>query len=244
MGHLGRLMQALRRTPVLVTLALGGLFVGLYVYASAVPLHSRAPSVLDPTRFKAAQQENLRSGLTDPESAKFRDDFVSAIRSPLVVCGEVNHKQGTGEYIGYQRFIAGPTFKALESAVDADAMWELWPCAPRIFRIHGIIKQWRESYWPDVGCILLAYTLSLAILVPQFGPQPLPTWHVHGDEHSRNLTAAGYWAFFIALPFLNYIWLWLAEDFAVDLLSLPRCSRATRAASYASGSYGRDWLYQ
>jgi hypothetical protein len=30
---------------------------------------------------------------------------------------------------------------------------------------------------------------------------------VQGNEHSRNLTAAGYWAFFIAIPLIDYIWL-------------------------------------
>ena len=79
---MGRLLQELRRPPVFVTLAFGAVFAGLFVFASLVPLRSDAPRVLDPARFKATLEESLRAGFLDPESARFRDDFVSALRSP------------------------------------------------------------------------------------------------------------------------------------------------------------------
>jgi hypothetical protein len=78
----------------------------------------------------------------------------------------------------------------------------------RVLREHERIRRWRVSRVPDLVCMTIAYLLAFAILVPQFGDAPLPTWHVTGDdESSRRLTAAGMWAFLIALPLLNYVWL-------------------------------------
>jgi hypothetical protein len=76
-----------------------------------------------------------------------------------------------------------------------------------------------------VVCVLIAYALALAILVPEFGPDPLPTWHAEGDENSRILTAAGIWEFFIALPVLNYIWLRFAWKILLWLFYLYRITR-------------------
>lgn len=122
------------------------------------------------------------------------------------------------DFAAYAIFLFGlPLFLVAEAIIDGstkEASQQFIRCgiisaddAPRIWRVHATLKRWRESYWSDVVCILLAYTFSLAILVPQFGAHPLPTWHVYGGEHARNLTAPGYWAFFVALPFINYIWL-------------------------------------
>lgn len=119
-------LAILRRPPVLVTLVLGSMFLVLFFYAWSAPLTPDTPMVLDPLRFKAAEEEHVRLELPDPESARFREEFVSEIRPILVVCGEVNQKNHTAGYTGYQRFISGPEFIALESAVGAEIMTQMW----------------------------------------------------------------------------------------------------------------------
>jgi hypothetical protein len=79
---------------------------------------------------------------------------------------------------------------------------------PRVYRIHGVLKRWRESIVPDAVCLFIAYLLAAAILEPQFfGPKQVTTWHVARYSWGHFLTLPGVWAFFIALPLLNYIWL-------------------------------------
>jgi hypothetical protein len=73
--------------------------------------------------------------------------------------------------------------------------------------MHARLRHLATSCWPDVVCSGIAYVLSFAILVPEFGARPLPTWHVQNYAHWRTLSGAGGWEFFIALPLLNYTWL-------------------------------------
>lgn len=56
------------------------------------------------TFIKRAKQEATRSFL-DPDSAKFRNLFVTKGKSILSLCGEVNGKNSYGGYVGYRRFI-------------------------------------------------------------------------------------------------------------------------------------------
>ena len=74
-------------------------------------------------------------------------------------------------------------------------------------------------------CVTLAYTLSLVILLPEFGAQPLPTWHVTDYEYWRTLSGAGAWEFFIALPLLNYTWLRFVWKILLWIYYLQRVSR-------------------
>jgi hypothetical protein len=140
------------------------------------------------------------------------------------------------DFAAYAQFLVGlPLFIVAEVIIDGstrEAANQFTRCgivsredAPQIDRINATIKRLRESYWPDVGCIVLAYAFSLVILVPQFGASPLPTWHVHGDEFSRNLTAAGYWTFFVAIPVSNYIWMRLIWKITLWIFYLYRVSR-------------------
>jgi len=140
------------------------------------------------------------------------------------------------DFAAYAQFLVGlPLFLVAEVIIDGstrEAADQFTRCgiisfedAPRINHVNEILKRLRESFWPDAACIALAYVFSLVILVPQFGSDPLPTWHVHGDEHSRNLTAAGYWTFFIAIPFSNYIWMRLIWKIALWIFYLYRVSR-------------------
>ena len=139
------------------------------------------------------------------------------------------------DFAAYAQFLVGlPLYLVAEAIIDGstrEAAREFTRCgiisredAPRINQVNETLKRLRESFWPDVGCIVLAYAFSLVILVPQFGADPLPTWHVHGDEHSRNLTAAGYWTFFIAIPFSNYIWMRLIWKITLWIFFLYRVS--------------------
>jgi hypothetical protein len=140
------------------------------------------------------------------------------------------------DFAAYAQFLIGlPLFLVAEVIIDGstrEAADQFTRCgiirsedAPRINRVYDTLKRLRQSFWPDVACIVLAYVFSLVILAPQFGSNPLPTWHVHGDGQSRNLTAAGYWAFFIAIPFSNYIWMRLIWKIALWVLYLYRVSR-------------------
>ena len=118
----------LYRIPVRDALALLGLFAVLLAYARYLPAGPGAPGVIDPARLRAAAEERVREGLRDAESARFRDLYLSAAGGrTLVVCGEVNQRSETGGYRGFERFISGPTFKALESDIGAETMDELWP---------------------------------------------------------------------------------------------------------------------
>lgn len=123
-------MPLLRRPAVRAAIALAVLFAGLFVYAGRTPL---GPWLVDPARVKIDELERLRTSLRDPESARFRGEFVAGGRPLFVVCGRVNVKDDAGAYVGYQRFITAPTFRVLEKAVDADTMDELWGalCARR-----------------------------------------------------------------------------------------------------------------
>jgi hypothetical protein len=169
------------------------------------------------------------------------------------------------DFAAYAQFLVGlPLFLVAEVIIDGstrEAASQFTRCnvirsedAPRINEINETLKRLRESFWPDLGCIVLAYVFSLVILVPQFGSDPLPTWHVHGDELSRNLTAAGYWTFFIAIPFSNYIWmrliwkiiLWIYYLYSVSRMRLelhPTHPDLTGGIGFISETQGRFALF-
>ena len=122
------------------------------------------------------------------------------------------------DFAAYAQFlVALPLFVLGEAIIDAstrDAAQQFLDCGivrsedrARVAAIHAEIAGLGTLRRADVVCVAIAYALSLAILVPEFGANALPTWHVQGDVHSRALTAAGVWEFFVALPVLNYVWL-------------------------------------
>jgi hypothetical protein len=123
-------MPLLRRPAIRAAVALVVLFCGLFVYAGHAPL---GPRLVDPARVKVEELDRLRASLRDPESARFRGEFVAGRRPLQVVCGRVNLKDDAGAYVGYQRFITGATFRVLERSVDGGTMDELWGtlCARR-----------------------------------------------------------------------------------------------------------------
>lgn len=62
-----------------------------------------------------------------------------------------------------------------------------------------MIRRARQSYWPDLVCVLTAYALSFAILAPILGSHPMSEWLAQGSAQSRTPTAAGIWEFCVAL---------------------------------------------
>lgn len=169
------------------------------------------------------------------------------------------------DFAAYAQFlVALPLFVAAEAVIDSstrEAARQLVSCAivpagdlPELERVHAVIARARTSRWPDVACIALGYVFSLAILVPEFGADPAPTWHVAGAAHHRLLTAAGFWEFLIALPLLNYIWLrfvwkillWVYYLYRVTRLHLdlhPTHPDLTGGVGFISETQGRFALF-
>ncbi|MGE0665955.1 MAG: hypothetical protein AB7O49_05290 [Sphingomonadales bacterium] len=163
-----------------------------------------------------------------------------------------------------QLVMAMPLFIASERVIDAstrEVAEQLVSCGivrpqdrGRLDQAHAMVARARRSFWPDIGCIVLAFTLSLVILVPEFGPDPLPTWHVKDYDHWRTLTPAGAWAFLVALPILNYtwlrfawkIWLWIFYLYKVSRLRLelhPTHPDLTGGIGFLSEAQGRFALF-
>lgn len=140
------------------------------------------------------------------------------------------------DFAAYAQFlVALPLFVAAEVIIDRStrgAAHQFVACGivstqdpANVYGMQQRIERLSRSYWSDVACVLIAYALALAILVPEFGPDALPTWHAEGAESSRRLTAAGIWEFFIALPVLNYIWLRFAWKILLWMLYLYGITR-------------------
>ena len=71
-------------------------------------------------------QEKVKGKLKDPNSAEFRDVFVSKKAGAPFVCGEVNAKNSFGGFTGFQKFIAGGEVVVVASQMQAGDMDEVW----------------------------------------------------------------------------------------------------------------------
>jgi hypothetical protein len=140
------------------------------------------------------------------------------------------------DFAAYAQFlIAMPLFVVAEPLVDEStrgAARQFVSCgiirpedSQRLYLLHARIKQLRTSCWPDIVCVAVAYALSLAILVPEFGSKPVPTWHVQEYARWRTLSWAGGWEFLVALPLLNYTWLRFVWKILMWIFYLRRVSR-------------------
>ena len=117
----------MERVPALVGGAFLAVFAGLFVYASIAPQPGKLASPLDPARHLAGEEEKIRDRMIDPESTKFRKDFVSVLSGAPVVCGEINYKNSLGGYVGYQQFIwVSPDAKYFGAETKADEMKRQW----------------------------------------------------------------------------------------------------------------------
>lgn len=160
---------------------------------------------------------------------------ILALRQGLVG-GGISPTNFFADFAAYAQFLlAMPLFILAEPVIDSgtrQAANQFLTCeiikpedAPKVYSIHAIIQRARQSHWPDLVCVFIAYGYSLAILVPIFGSHPMPEWHAQGDAHSRMLTAAGIWEFFVALPLLNYTWLRFFWKILLWIFYLYRISR-------------------
>jgi len=140
------------------------------------------------------------------------------------------------DFAAYAQFlIAMPLFVLADPFIDSStrlAARQFISCKiirpeniAQLIRLNVQIKQLATSFWPDVVCIVIAYALSFAILVPEFGSKPLPTWHVQNYAHWRTLSWAGGWEFAIALPLLNYTWLRFVWKILLWIFYLGKISR-------------------
>jgi hypothetical protein len=119
-------MRQVRQVPVVAASAIGALFLFLFFYAWVAPAPSSSPGPLDRTRFIADEEERIRTGLRDPESARFRNESVSTSRSRATLCGQVNSKNAVGGYEGFQRFISAQTLLLIEGTIGPEEMNRQW----------------------------------------------------------------------------------------------------------------------
>ena len=78
-------VRRIRKVPLIVAGILVTLFAVLFVYASTMPPPSSVLGPVDPIRFMAAEESDIRASMADPESVKFRNEFVSKFRRMPVV---------------------------------------------------------------------------------------------------------------------------------------------------------------
>ncbi|HEY6483527.1 MAG TPA: hypothetical protein VIY54_08355 [Steroidobacteraceae bacterium] len=142
------------------------------------------------------------------------------------------------DFAAYAQFLlAMPLFVLAEPIIDAStraAARQFITCGiirpedrTRFYRLNAQIKRLRTAAWPDLACIAIGYALSLAILIPEFGPGPhLATWHVQNWPTVRTFSLPGAWEFLIALPLLNYTWLRYGWKILLWIYYLARLSRA------------------
>lgn len=73
-------------------------------------------------------QKAVKDRLRDPDSADFRNEQLGyKDGTPIVVCGEVNAKNGFGGMTGYQRYMSnGADVTALESEMQNSDISEAW----------------------------------------------------------------------------------------------------------------------
>ncbi len=71
-------------------------------------------------------QDLIKGTLKDPDSAEFKNSFVSRLIGAPVVCGYVNAKNAFGGYTGFERFISGGSIQVVESQMAAGEMNKTW----------------------------------------------------------------------------------------------------------------------
>jgi len=83
------------------------------------------PSEQD-ARLIDAKEALLKSKLKVPDSARFKDVFVSAAGGAREVCGRIDALNSFGGRTGYQRFIMGDAANVLESDYGSAEMDQSW----------------------------------------------------------------------------------------------------------------------
>ncbi|HEY3785224.1 MAG TPA: hypothetical protein VGL55_08100 [Steroidobacteraceae bacterium] len=152
------------------------------------------------------------------------------------------------DFAAYAQFLLGmPLFILAEPIIDSStrrAGQQFVSCGVirpedrhRLSELHARIAGLRKCRGVDVVCIVLAYSLSLVILVPEFRAHAPITWHLHtyclGGSCWRTLSLAGAWEFLVALPLLDYTWLRFGWKIFLWIYYLYGVSR-TRLALHAT----------
>jgi hypothetical protein len=104
------------------------MLIGLLLAGSAFAAKPKPP-VEDAVKVAEAKlivdgQARITSGLTDPDSGRFRNVFVSP--RGRAVCGEVNAKNRMGGYAGFRRFISAKDKAGIEEdgTYFAESNWQ------------------------------------------------------------------------------------------------------------------------
>ncbi|HEX5126486.1 MAG TPA: hypothetical protein VFW00_07075 [Rhodocyclaceae bacterium] len=102
--------------------------IGLMVASSAFAAKPKAPTAEDygktvEAKMIAEGQDRIVNRLNDPESARFRNVFISP--KGRAICGEVNAKNSMGGYVGFRRFISAKDRAGVEDdgSYFADSNW-------------------------------------------------------------------------------------------------------------------------
>ena len=143
-----------------------------------------------------------------------------------------------GDFAAYAQFLVGlPLFVLAESVISRstrDAAHQFLSTdairpadQPGILAVHERIGRWRRSFWSDVVCLAIAFTLSYAIWHTEMAfPANKLTWHTNYIAgEGRHLTATGAWEFFVALPIQMYWWLRIIWKIALWYYYLRQVSR-------------------
>ena len=103
-------------------------FAAYSIYSPSTPpqtdVRAANTPVVQNMSYMLVEQDKIKSRLKDPDSAEFRNVFVS---SKYAVCGEVNAKNSFGGYTGFVRFISGGNMQVVESDMAAGEMDKAWP---------------------------------------------------------------------------------------------------------------------
>ncbi|MDR3416582.1 MAG: hypothetical protein P4L83_10380 [Nevskia sp.] len=102
-----------------------GLAAALLVAACSKE-HGRPTPTPQDAQLIAQQEERLKAALKVPDSAKFKDVFVSQVSGDKEVCGRLDALNSFGARTGYQRFIMGDAANVLESDYGSAKMNESW----------------------------------------------------------------------------------------------------------------------
>ena len=94
----------------------------IVVAALVAPAHANSKD----SAWIAEMQVRVKKQLKDPDSAQFRNTYVSRKMGVPLVCGEVNSNNSFGGKRGYQRFAAAGDLIALEEQMGAGEMEKFW----------------------------------------------------------------------------------------------------------------------
>lgn len=141
----------------------------------------------------------------------------------LAVLSEVGWTKPPGQnffldFAAYGQLLVGlPLFLIAERAIDWQTR-EAARCflttgvvqpgdAVRLMRINWQLKTLRRQSWPDLACVVVAYALTAAWMIPEMYNNRL-TWHAMEQSGARQLlTWPGAWELVFVGPLTTYWWL-------------------------------------